>query len=82
MRKCNQCSVCSFIQEGRTVKATATNYKMDINTSVDCSSNNIIYLLGCNKCPQQYIGESERMLKERFAEHKGYVNTQNISNDM
>ena len=79
MRKCNQCSVCSFIQEGRTVKATATNYKMDINTSVDCSSKNIIYLLGCNKCPQQYIGESERMLKERFAEHKGYVNTQNIS---
>ena len=79
MRKCNQCSVCSFVQEGRTVKATATNYKIDINSSVDCSSKNVIYLLGCNKCPQQYIGESERMLKERFAEHKGYVNTQNIS---
>ena len=28
-----------------------------------------IYLLGCNKCPQQYIGETERMLKERFTEH-------------
>ena len=38
-----------------------------------------IYLLGCNKCPQQYIGETERMLKERFSEHKGYVSTQNIS---
>ena len=29
--------------------------------------------------PQQYIGETERMLKERFSEHKGYVSTQNIS---
>ena len=34
---------------------------------------NIIYLLGCNRCPQQYIGETERTLKERFAEHRGYV---------
>ena len=79
MRKCNQCGVCSFVYEGKTVQATATNYKMDINSTVDCSSKNVIYLLGCNKCPQQCIGETERMLKERFSEHKGYVSTQNIS---
>ena len=79
MRKCNNCGVCSFIKEGRTVKATANNYRVDINSSVDCSSKNVIYLLGCNKCPQQYIGETERMLRDRFTEHKGYVNTNNIS---
>ena len=28
---------------------------------------------------QQYIGETERALKERFSEHKGYVNTNNQS---
>ena len=27
----------------------------------------------------QYIGETERMLKDRFSEHKGYVNNNNIS---
>ena len=32
---------------------------------------------GCSKCPQQYIRETERMLKERFAEHKGYVTSNN-----
>ena len=37
----------------------------------------MIYLLGCDKCPQQYIGETERMLKDRFLEHKGYANTNN-----
>ena len=29
--------------------------------------------------PQQYIGETVRTLKERFSEHKGYVNTNNQS---
>ena len=29
--------------------------------------------------PTIYIGETERMLRERFAELRGYVNTQNIS---
>ena len=33
----------------------------------------------CRKCPQQYIGETERSLKERFSEHKGYVNTKNMT---
>ena len=42
MRKCNQCGVCSFVQEEKTVQATATNYKMDINSSEDCSSKNVI----------------------------------------
>ena len=77
MKKCNKCSVCPFIQEGKIVKATSTNFKVDINTNVDCSTTNVIYLLGCDKCPQQYIGETERMLKDRFLEHKGYANTNN-----
>ena len=77
MKKCNNCSVCPYIKEGKVVQATATKHKIDINSSVDCSAKNVIYLLGCSKCPQQYIGETERMLKERFAEHKGYVISNN-----
>ena len=79
MKKCLKCGVCPYIKEGKSVQATSTGYKVDINSSVDCSSQNIIYLLGCKKCPQQYIGETERMLKERFSEHRGYVNTKNLS---
>ena len=79
MRKYNKCGVCSYVKEGRTVQATDNNYQVDINSSVDCSSKNVIYLLGCNKCPQQYIGETERMLRDRFSEHKGYVNNNNTS---
>ena len=42
------------------------------------ASSNIIYLLGCKRCPQQYIGETERSLKQRFSEHRGYV-TNNVT---
>ena len=55
------------------MQSSLFSYTVEINSSVDCSSRNIIYLLGCKRCPNQYIGESERSLKERFFEHKGYV---------
>ena len=51
------------------MKATFSDYKIEVNSSVDCSTRNVIYLLGCSKCPMQYIGENKRMLKERFSEH-------------
>ena len=36
-------------------------------------------MIGCKKCPLQYKGETEGMIRERFAEHRGYVNTKNES---
>ena len=71
MKKCLNCSVCPFVSVGKTVKSTANNTKIDINTSVSCTISNVVYLIGCKKCTQQYIGETERTVKERFLEHKG-----------
>ena len=61
------------------MKSTANNTKVDINTSVSCTTNNVVYLIGCKKCTQQYIGEIERTVKERFLEHMGYVTTRTMS---
>ena len=36
-------------------------------------------MLGCKRCPEQYIGETERSLRERFSEHKGYVTNKNLT---
>ena len=61
------------------MKSTANNCTVEINSSGDCSIRNIIYMLGCKKCPNQYIGESERSLREIFLEHKGYVTKTNFT---
>ena len=79
MKKCQNCVICPFVKEGKTVTSTSNSCKVDINSSVTCASSNIIYLLGCRRCPQQYIGETERSLKERFSEHRGYVTNNTIS---
>ena len=73
MKKCLNCPICPFVQSGSKAKSTATNDTVDINCSVDCQTANIIYLISCKKCPDQYVGQSERTLQERFSEHKGYV---------
>ena len=61
------------------VNSTNNNYRIEINTSVNCSNNNVVYMVGCKKCTQQYIGETERSVRERFREHRGYV-TANMKN--
>ena len=43
-------------------------------------SKNVIYMIHCNHCSKQYIGETKRRLKDRFNEHRRPVdNPSNIS---
>ena len=77
MKKCNKnCSACPFVREVKSIKINNAEWK--INQSLDCSVSNCIYLIQCKKenCKKVYIGETKRILKFRFAEHRGYVSTQ------
>ena len=53
------------------------NTVVQLNTSLSCTSSNVVYCLQCNKnnCRQIYIGYTTRQLKERFSEHKTSVRT-------
>ena len=79
MSKCNNCAICPFVQPGKTVQATATKFKIDINKPVNCQSKNVIYCVFCDKCKIQYVGESERTLQDRFSDHKGYAVNQHMN---
>ena len=51
-----------------------------ITNHIDCNSKNVIYMIQCNHCSKQYIGEIKRRLKDRFNEHRRPVdNPSNIS---
>ena len=39
----------------------------------------MIYIIQCNHCPKQYIGETKRRLKDRFNEHRRPVEKQTNS---
>ena len=78
MSRCNNCPICPFVKEGKSVKSSASNYTAEINRSVNCQTKNVLYCITCTKCTVQYVGESERSLQERFSEHKGYVLNQKL----
>ena len=79
MKKCNNCVYCHYIMTGQHVKFTASNHHHTITTNITCTTRNIIYLITCLKCLMQYVGETDRRLKDRFLEHQGYVRNQNLS---
>ena len=79
MKKCNKCPICPFVQVGQKVSASKTNFSIDINTEVNCQTKNIIYVIECKKCREQYVGESNRSLQHRFSEHLGYVRNKHVN---
>ena len=79
MKRCRyDCITCPYVQTVKTVKATATNFKYDIKGSLDCQTTNVVYLLSCNKCSDQYVGQTEKTLSKRFSQHRGYVNNKKL----
>ena len=69
----SKCKGCPYIKQGKMVKATATDFKTEITDQVNCQTENIVYCIECQKCSVQYIGETQRSLQERIAEHRGYI---------
>ena len=73
MNKCRGCPICPFVKQGKIVRAAATSYIAEITQELNCKTKNLVYCITCKKCPNQYIGETDRSLQDRFSEHRGYV---------
>ena len=79
MKRCPyNCLTCPYVLPDKKVKASATNYTHEIEASVNCQTQNVIYCINCNKCKEQYIGETEKTLSIRFSQHRGYVNCHKV----
>ena len=46
---------------------------VQVKKSFSCTSRHAIYAIICLKCGELYIGETGRMLAERFREHLGDI---------
>ena len=64
---------------GNIMKASASNYQVELREKFDCNTENIIYCIECKvpRCKHiQYIGKTSDPLKVRFGSHHSNVNLQ------
>ena len=66
---CNNCNQCQYIIDTPTIVSTTTGKTRNIIGNIKCTTRNLIYIITCQKCMKQYIGETKRELKRRLYEH-------------
>ena len=65
------CTVCPKLHMESTLEGY-TNRKLFgaiRSQAIDCRAKNLIYVISCQKCGQQYVGETSRTLATRMKEH-------------
>ena len=69
-----ECASCPYIIEGRNIK-TDKRSTWRVNKKLDCSKFNAVDMIQCEKdsCRLRYIGESKRPIRNRIADHRGYI---------
>ena len=77
VNKCNRqrCATCAVIQPSRFFHSSLTNRRYTVISDCDlsCSTINVIYLISCDKCDHQYVGETKRKVSERLSGHRSSI---------
>ena len=78
--RCGQdCATCPYITNGLThYTFFSTGATRQVKSHITCNTKNLIYMIQCNRCSLQYIGETKRRLIDRFNEHRHSVDKTNI----
>ena len=66
------------ILRASSLRASCPDVTRSITSHIACNTKNVIYMVQCNRCNLQYIGETKRRLKDRFNEHRRAVDKTNI----
>lgn len=74
-----QCHTCDSVRSCDSIQSSTTKQNFQITGDLNCSSSNIIYLIECNFCKKQYIGETKRSLRCRFNNHRFDIQNQRPS---
>ena len=69
-----RCKTCPQLSTSSTVTSYVTKREYHcinhVNAKASCSSQNLIYLLSCQKCGIQYVGETTQRMNERMNGHR------------
>ena len=69
---CNscRCKTCFNTAETVSFQSSTDGQTYRINQSLSCYSHNVIYLITCNQCNKQYVGQTSQTLRQRFTNHR------------
>ena len=67
------CHTCESVEECSSVTSNTTKFVFKIRQDLNCSSNNLIYLVQCKECDKQYIGQTKRSLRHRVNNHRSDI---------
>ena len=78
-----RCATCCIVKEDFEFRSTITGRKYYIinkrDCELDCTTDNLIYLIECTNCHIQYIGETSQPLSGRFSDHKSRIRNHNAT---
>ena len=63
------CKLCSYLNQAKDLRSTVTSEKVKCENDFSCNTIGVIYLVTCNKCMKQYIGQTGRKFCTRMKEH-------------
>ena len=78
VKPCNgvRCTLCSQIKSGNSFQfKCGFVYKVEDGENLTCKSKDVIYVLKCNTCGGEYIGETVN-LRKRIHTHNSHIRTE------
>jgi len=69
-----RCSNCEYMNETDKIHITSTGKTFKIKQHMTCKSANVLYIITCNGCNEQYVGMTNNTLAKRFTVHRQQIN--------
>jgi hypothetical protein len=70
-----KCKACPYISTNADFSSSVTNTKFKVQHNFNCGGSNLVYLITCNKCSKQYVGQTGRSLRRRISDHLSCIRT-------
>ena len=74
-----RCLACPRLTSKDHIISRSTGVVFGLARGLNCLSQGIIYALTCKLCGKQYVGQTGRTLRQRFAQHRYRLTTAQLS---
>ena len=71
--RCACCKTYGFFTQN--IVSTTTGERVSIRENNTCQMSNVVYLVTCEKCKEQYVGETGNCIRLRANQHRSDIQT-------